>query len=110
MLFQSKTQKPRANARSRHNPSLSALLPAPEHFTHVHRRLLQHLVAHVGAPISGTVLIIDHTLLLRLFYGIISQPCRSLQLLYRNAFCFQLAGDACILSIVRTVPSIDPKY
>ncbi len=51
--------------------------------------------------ISGTVLIIDHMLLLRLLYGIISQPRRRLKLLDRNTFRFQLASDACLLPIVR---------
>ncbi len=37
--------------RSHHNPSLSALLPAPEHLAHVHRRLLQHLVPNVGVDV-----------------------------------------------------------
>ena len=49
-------EKIRANARSRHKSSLSALLPAPEHFSHVHRRLLQHLITNMRVDVrSGLV-------------------------------------------------------
>ena len=40
-------EKIRANARSRHKSSLSALLPAPEHFAHVHRRLPKRPASHM---------------------------------------------------------------
>ena len=41
----------RANTWNRHDPSLSAILPAPKHLWHVHRRLLQYLVTHMRVDV-----------------------------------------------------------
>ena len=56
-------QKSGQNARSRHNSILSAFLPVPEHFTHVHRRLLQHPVTNMRVDVRcGLAVRVAHDL------------------------------------------------